>query len=45
MSQKLDTLFALLQNWDIAAMNILHVPVENELEQVWERAAQVYVPA
>ena len=45
MNWKLDSLIALLQNWDVAAMTILHVPVENELEQVGETAAQVYVLA
>ena len=45
MNRKLDSLIALLQNRDVAAMNILQVPVENELEQVGEMAAQVYVPA
>ena len=45
MNRKLDSLIALLQNWDVAAMNILQVLVENELEQVGETSAQVYVPA
>ena len=38
MNWKLDTFIALLQNRDVAAMNILHVPIENELEQVGETA-------
>ncbi len=45
MNRKLDTLIALLRNWDVAAMNILHVSVENELEQVGETTPQVYALA
>ena len=45
MNWKLDTLIALLQNGDVAAMNILCVSIENELEQVGETAPQVYVSA
>ena len=45
MNRKLDTLITLLQNRDVAAMNILHVPVENEVEQVGETTPQVYALA
>ena len=45
INRKIDTLIAMLQNWDVAVINILHVQEDNGLEQMGEMSNKVYILA
>ena len=44
LNWKIDSIISLLQNWDVAVLNILQNPEGNGLEQVRETSVNVYVP-
>ena len=41
MNQKINTLIAMLQNWDIMVMKILHVPDDNVLKHVDRKSTRL----